>query len=317
LTMVKTLPFILFFFLFACADGGSPEKIDEVAVQGIYSGCLSQDGKFALIGSIHHGGSYWQTEKIERLYDWNHKTGEKTGILFCGISGDQKFAATSDARQIALWNTQNGQAVWLWQSPADIRAMAINQQGNIALLGMNNYEAAVFDIQNGGVLRRLRHEGVVQAVAISADNQMAVTGGDDSLVRVWDLKSGKMLFEERLDNQIKAVAISENGQFIFASSYLGKSFVWDMQSKKVVSEIIKSSGHYITARFSSAADTLLTGTASGRVQLWKLPSGKELKRWEATPINPWSALKTQVLDVAFAGNYYRAIGANGRLYTFK
>ena len=315
--MVKTLPFILFLFLCACGDGDSPEKIDEIAVQGIYSGCLSKDSKYALIGSIHHGGSYWQTEKAGRLYDWNHKPNEKTGILFCAISGDQKYAATSDARQIALWNTQNGQAVWLWQAPADIRAMAMNQQGNIALLGMNNYEAAVFDIQNGGVLRRLRHEGIVQAVAISPDSQLAVTGGDDSLVRVWELKSGKMLFEERLDNQIKAVAISDNGQFIFASSYLGKSFVWDLNSKKMLSEIIKSSGHYISARFSPTANTLLTGTASGRVQLWQLPSGKELKRWEATPLNPWSALKTQVLDVAFAGEKYRAIGANGRLYTFK
>lgn len=300
--MVKSLPFIFFCLLCACSDGKAPDKISEVAVQGIYSGCLSEDGQYALIGSIHHGGSYWQTSKKERLYDWNHKSAEKTGILFCAISGDQKFAATSDARQIALWNTANGQAVWLWEAPAEIRAMALNQAGNIALLGMNNYEAAVFDIQNGGVLRKLRHEGVVQAVAISRDSQLAVTGGDDSLMRVWELRSGKMLFEERLDNQIKAVAISPDNKLIFASSYLGKSYVWDAASHKMLSEIMKSSGHYISARFSADGRRLLTGTASGLIQLWDLPGGTEKMRWQATAVNPWSALKTQVLDVAFASD---------------
>lgn len=315
--MVKSLPLFLLLFLTACNDGKAPASVSEIAVQGIYSGCLSADGQYALIGSIHHGGSYWQTSKKERLYDWNHKSGEKTGILFCAISADQKFAATSDARQIALWNTQNGQAIWLWEAPAEIRAMAVNQQGNIALLGMNNYEAAVFDIQNGGVLRKLRHEGVVQAVAISHDSQLAVTGGDDSLMRVWELRSGKMLFEQRLDNQVKAVAISPDNKQVFASSYLGKSYVWDVASQKIISEIVKSSGHYISARFSANSSQLLTGTASGLIQLWDLPGGKEKMRWQATPLNPWSAIKTQVLDVAFGKADYWAIGANGRLYQFQ
>ncbi len=303
--------------LTGCTSGTPPENQWEMAVQGAYSAALSQQGENLLIGSVHHGGSYWQVSPQERLFDWNHKAEEKTGLLAVGISDDGKYAATAEHRKIVLWNAQTGEAFWLWEAPANIQDLDLASDGSLALLGMDNYQAALFDIQNGGVKQRLLHEGIVQAVDMSADLKWAISGGDDSKVKIWNLESGKAAFEWELDNQIKVVAISDNGRMAFASSHRGQNIIWDTTTGKQISALPTISGYYLAARFNKSGDQLLTGNSSGQVQLWKTGQAELINTWRATPRNPWIAQNTQVLDVAFTNSGYRAIGANGITYEFK
>ncbi|NVK37508.1 MAG: hypothetical protein HWE18_06260 [Gammaproteobacteria bacterium] len=305
---------ILSLSLLACSSGESPSQQWEMAKQGVYSACLSQDGSHILVGSVHHGGSYWQVSPPERLYDWNHKADTQTGILSCAISENQKFAATAEHRKIVLWNAQTGEAFWLWEAPSNIQDMALGNSGRWALLGLDSYEAVLFDIQNGGVKFRLPHEGIVQTVSMSSDLQWAMTGGDDSLVKYWNLSTGKVISSWELRNQIKVVAISANGRYGFAASHRDDSIIWDLTSGKELGRLPQDNGYFQSAQFNAGGTELLTGSSSGQVVLWKMAGMEKAKVWQLAPRTGWVNKKTQVLDVVFAPTGYRAVGANGLTY---
>ncbi|MFT7108540.1 MAG: WD40 repeat protein [Psychrobacter glaciei] len=305
---------IIFYFLAACSSGDSPSNQWEMAVQGVYSASLSSDGKHVLIGSIHHGGSYWSVDDFERLYNWNHKADTMSGIVASSISDNGLYAATSDHRKIVLWNAKTGEAFWLWEAPADIRDMDLSNTGQYALLGLESYEAALFDIKNGGVKLRLAHEGIVQTVDMSADGKWAITGGDDSYVKVWDLQSGKEIRSWELNNQIRVVAISEDGALGFGASHRGETHIWDLVTGKIRSQIKATSGYFLAARFNVNYSELLTGNSSGKVQLWDTNTGELKRTWKISGRNDWATKNTQVIDVAFSTESYRAVGANGITY---
>jgi WD40 repeat protein len=300
--------------LIACSSGDSPTEQWEMAVQGVYSACLSSNGEHVLVGSIHHGGSYWQVNPAERLYDWNHKAETLTGVLSCALSDNDRYASTAEHRKIVLWNAQNGEAFWLWEAPANIEDMALSNDGQFALLGLDNYEAVLFDIQNGGVKLRMPHKGIVQAVSMSRDGQWAMTGGDDSMVKVWNLSSGKEVYSWELHNQIKVVALTHDGRLGFASSHRDDSILWNLSSGTEIAKLPQKSGYYQSARFNDAATQLLTGSSSGQVILWDVVKGQKLKTWQLAPRSGWINKATQVLDVSFASKGYKAVGANGLTY---
>ena len=301
-------------FLVACSSGDSPTKQWEMAVQGVYSASLGKDGRHVLIGSVHHGGSYWDVGKFERLYNWNHEADKMSGIVASSISDNGLYAATSDHRKIVLWNAKTGEAFWLWEAPADIRDMDLSNTGQYALLGLESYEAAVFDIQNGGVKLRLAHEGIVQTVDMSSDNKWAITGGDDSYVKVWNLSTGKAIRSWPLNNQIKVVAINEDGSLGFGASHRGEVNIWDLVTGKIRTPIKATSGYFLSARFNESSKLLLTGNSSGMVQLWNTRNGELKRTWQLKGRNDWATKNTQVLDVAFMGKKYRAVAGNGIVF---
>lgn len=312
--MKTNLILVLTSLLVACSNSSSPSQQWELAVRGVYSACLAADGKHALVGSIHHGGSYWQVNPAERLYDWNHQAETLTGVLSCALSDNDRYASTAEHRKIVLWNAQTGEAFWLWEAPANIKDMALSNDGQFALLGLDNYQAVLFDIQNGGVKSRLAHEGVVQTVSMSRDRQWAMTGGDDSTVKVWDLRTGKNVYSWQLTNQIKVVALTQDGQLGFAASYRDDSILWDLSNGNELARLPQHNGYYQSARFNQEATQLLTGSSSGQVILWDVASAQKLKAWQLSPRSGWVNKATQVLDVAFAPEGFKAVGANGLVY---
>ncbi len=312
--MKTNLIIVLTSLLVACSSSNSPTQQWEVAVRGVYSACLAADGNHALVGSIHHGGSYWQVNPAERVYDWNHQAETLTGVLSCALSDNDRYASTAEHRKIVLWNAQTGEAFWLWEAPANIKDMALSNDGQFALLGLDNYQAVLFDIQNGGVKSRLAHEGVVQTVSMSRDRQWAMTGSDDSNVKVWDLRTGKNVYSWQLNNQIKVVALTQDGQLGFAASHRDDSVLWDLSNGNELARLPQHNGYYQSARFNQDATQLLTGSSSGQVILWDVASAQKLKSWQLSPRSGWVNKATQVLDVAFAPKGFKAVGANGLVY---
>ncbi len=79
----------------ACGSADGPTREVEYAVQGIYSAAISNDARYAIVGSIQHGGSLWDANNHERLYNWNHKKDSYSNIVASAFSPDNQYAITN------------------------------------------------------------------------------------------------------------------------------------------------------------------------------------------------------------------------------
>ena len=326
--MHKALAFsagiVLSVSLTGCGSGDAPTAWKEYALQGTYSASLSADSRFALTGSFNHGGSLWDVGKHERLYDWNHRNGEQSIIAASGFSPESSFAVTANQQDLVLWNTNNGQPIGFWSSPGEIMALDLSPQGDFALLGLANHEAVYFDVKNGGVRKTLRHSARVRSVDLSNDARFALTGSDDYKATLWNVEGATAIQQLTLGNVVDTVALAPNGRLAFSSGSLDKALIWETETGRVLHDLSETLGFFqkrvsfLSARFSSDSSQLLTGTASGTVQLWDVSSGTELRRWKLHKRDPYGPVHTGAYDVAFgSANTYYALGSNGFINEFR
>jgi len=306
--------------LSGCDTGTPPASWEELAVGGAYSASLSSDGKLAVVGAFNHGGSLWDIQARERLYDWNHVNQGFSVISAAAFSPNADYALTATQLDLVLWDVTSGQPRAYWSAPAEIMQLDLSPAGDFALLGLANHTAVLFDVKQGGVKRTLRHEARVRSVDLSRDGQFAVTGSDAYKTRFWDIQQGTELQSITLGNVVDTVALSPDAQRAFSSGSLDKAVIWDTQSGEIlhtlsdINSIKQQRVSYLSARFSDDGEQLLTGTASGLVQLWSVAEGSVLKSWRVYKRDPYGPVHAGVYAVAFgADGSYLAVSSNGIL----
>lgn len=305
--------------LTGCYRGDAPEKSWEVAVKGTYSAALSDNGEFSLIGSIMHGGSLWQTEKGERLYNWNHRKGEYTNIIACGFSPDGRFALTAGHQTMVLWSTETGKAITFWTAPSEVESLDLTPNGDYALLGLADFSVVLFDVKRGGIERTFYHESRVRSVALSNDGKLALSGSEDQTARLWNVETGAELFNWKHEAEVVTVALSPAGDRALTVAKYDKAVIWNTQSGKAIGELplgasaIRRGQAFTSAAFSSDGRLLLTGDSDRTVQLWDVASLKELHRWVVPKRDAWKPTAASVVAVSFSArsNRYYAIASNG------
>ena len=195
--------------------------------------------------------------------------------------------------------------------------MDLSPNGDFALLGLADHTAVYFDVKHGGVNRTFRHEARVRSVDLSDDASLAVTGSDAFNAKLWSVETGEMLHEIAFDNVVDTVAISHNNRYIFSAASLDKAIIWDVNSGQTIhtlsdfGDFFQKRVSFLSARFSNDNSQLLTGTASGLVQLWDVQSGAELKQWRIHRRDPYGPVQAGVYAVGFGQGKYFAVGSNG------
>jgi len=198
----------------ACSDKTPPQATIEVARNGVNGGALSIDGKFAVIGSVFHGGSLWRTEDGERLYNWNHSKDDDGKIIISSdIESDNQWALTADAATLVLWDINTGEPARFWSSPGEILDSKLAKGGRYALLGLADHSAVIFDAIRGGISRTFNHQGRVRSVDLSDDGRIAITGSEDQTATIWQVSTGKALFTVQHSEDVQLVALSSNGRY--------------------------------------------------------------------------------------------------------
>jgi WD40 repeat protein len=300
-----------------CSYGDKPVNQNEVAVQGLYSGTISTDGRYGVVGSIQHGGSLWDLQQHERLFNWNHSKGAYSDLVAAAFSPEGDYAITATQQDMVLWQVADGQPVWFWNASAGILDVALSPNGNWALLGLENNTALYFDIKNGGLKHTLRHPGRVRSVDVSDDGDWGLTGSDDNSARLWDLNTGDLVLRVEHGNGVNTVALSPSGQFAFSAGQLDKALIWRTGSGDVYHTLTTDESwvpqriSYTSAQFSANSDQLLTGTSSGLVQLWDVSAGKELRRWQLHKRELFRPTSATVYGLGFGNGVYYAIASNG------
>lgn len=305
---------LLALLLSGCGD--TPSKEWRLTAQGAYTVALSQDGSYAVAGSILHGGSLWRLKDGERLYNWNHAQGEQSNVVAAAIAPDNSYAITAERKRMVRWRIDTGQPAGFWEVRGGALDVALSAQGRYIIVGQENYNALYIDANTGSILARLPHSGDVNTVAISDNGRVGVTGSEDGHVRIWDLRNERELHRFKLGDDISVVALTNNGRLAFGSLYYGKGKIWDVRTGEVISEIGYPRVTQAAARFSKDSRWLLTGDTVRRVMLWDVKTGKRTKTWSIRPpsFHPPSGLV--VGDVAIGSNPQQAAYAafsNGKV----
>ncbi len=300
----------------ACSEG--PSSTFPLAKQGILSADLSEDGDYAVIGSIHHGGSFWDLQKKERLYNWNHQTGKMSSLRAVALSKDGRRAVTCEEDTLVLWDTSTGESKQFWQADDRILSIALNDKGNRALMGLRNGTVSYFDLDRGSAIFNFKHQAEVRSVDLSKDGLIGISASDDKTIKVFDLKSGKEIQNKSLANQIKTVALSSSGAKAFATAQREDSIVWDIDSDKFLYQKHNRVTNYTSASFSENEKYISLGTFSGAIIKLDIQSGQEISSWQAEPRQAYGgAASKAIISLNDDNNQIVAITSDGMLEIFK
>lgn len=315
MSSIKHMLVIACCLLTGCADG--PSQAFPVAAQGLLSGAVSTDGQHAVIGSIHHGGSYWNVEKNERLYNWNHKAEAMSSLRAVALSKDGKRAVTCEEDTIVLWNTQTGKPEQFWKAEDRIHAISLNEKGDRALMGLRNGSVRYFDLNRGVAIYNFEHQAEVRSVALTPDGRFGISAGDDMVAKIYNLATGQEIRQKTLSNQIKIVAVSDSGKLAFASAQREASYVWDIQTDSIVFSQDNRVTNYTAVDFTDDERLLSLGTFSGKIMRLDAQTGQELKTWQAEPRKMYgSATSKAVLSLTDDGSKIVALTSDGMLEIF-
>ncbi len=306
----------------ACDKPAGPARSLEVAARGLYSGAISDDGNYAIAGSIFHGGSLWRLNDNARIFNWNHDKDEPSTLIATDFSNNGKWALTATVNTLVLWDIETGEGVRYWAAPDEILDAKLGPDGRTALLGLANHTAVLFDIRRGGILQVFPHLNRVRSVDVSDDGKLALTGSEDYSAVLWDMETGKELRRVTHEDDVQLVRLSTDGKLALSAGKYDRALVWETGTGNIVGEVPLKAEHlkrglrFTAARFSENNQYLLTGRPDQWVELWSIsPPMTRVDRWKLPKRDAWKPTSAAVVDVAFANNNtFQAIASNGFIH---
>ncbi|MBX2809140.1 MAG: hypothetical protein KTR20_10965 [Cellvibrionaceae bacterium] len=315
---------MLIALLSACGSGTESARL-EVATKGIYAAAFSNSGDLAVLGSVLHGGSLWQLQPAERLFNWNHGGDERSVFIAADVSSEGHWAITAEAYSLVLWDIDSGQAARFWTAPGEVLALALARGGRYALLGLADHSAVIFNTVRGGVARTFTHQGRVRSVDLAENGRLAITGAEDNTAVIWQVATGEPWMTLQHREAVQTVAISGDGRYAFTAAKYDRAQLWDVSAKRVLKtlplakEKLKRGLRVTAARFSEDGEQLLLAYTNRKVVLWAVRSAQRLHSWTLSKRDPWAPTGVEAVALAFAkrsGHYY-AMGSNGFVYTLE
>ena len=312
---------LLALFIVTGCSAKPPDTSFDVTVDGVYSGALSSDANAAVIGSLNHGGAYWQLNPKERLFDWNHSVDVASVITACALSPDGRYAMTAEQQTLVLWDTQTGEDITYWRAPANIAAIAISDntdKGVLAALALDNHTAVIFNASRGRIVREFLHQHRVRSVAISADGSTLLSGAEDQQAIYWSITEGREISRHSHSDEVRLSVLSPDLTLAFSVSKYDTATVWQtvdgqpIGNVPILGDALRRGRTFSTARFSRDNRWLVTGSSDRLVQLWQLPELEEVARWELPKRSSWQPTGATVIDVGFNNHdEVVAIASNG------
>ena len=316
-TLKSALITVLAGFVLAGCSETPPTSFDEYAFQGIRDGNLDQQGSRAVIASINHGGSLWDASKNERLYNWNHKSGEYSDLTVTALSSDSKVAITADTKNIVAWNANSGQSLGFWTVPSRLHSLAVMDGGGIAALGREDNLASVFDLISGQITRSLVHEHTIRSVNFVPNSNYLLTGSEDMTANLWDWRTGARLRSWKHTYPVDLVLSNNASSVVFVSAYMDNGYLYDLQSGETIANTNTQRNRISAARFSPDDKHIALGLFDGRVQLHNAETGELVTSWQVHIRPNVYREASHITDLAFSSNNeLLALGSNGLLNHF-
>lgn len=293
-------------FISACQPANDkPVKRWQHATEGAYAANISNDGKYSVVSSIHHGLSLWDIEKNALKYSWSQQQDSSDNlVLLADISDNNSHVLTANRKAFSLWNIETGQSEGYWQvRDSNIRDIAVANNGAYLLLGKSNGTVVHVTMSNGRRLEFLGHTEKINAVDMLPNGRIAISGGNDYVAYVWDTQSGQVVYRFNHPSRVTMVALDAKGRFAFTADSKKSSNIWDLKTGKRISQLQYFNRHEVfsSVQFSDDGTKLLTGAPTRKVNIWSIATGERLDSWRVTPKESIRAAGAVVYSVAFRG----------------
>lgn len=309
LTTVKLLAVCLFSFIFiqSCTpSAGKPKQRFLHSAQGSYAADISNDGKWSVISSIHHGISVWDIEKNALTYQWAQQQESSDNlVLAINISNNSSHAITASRENFALWNIKTGKSEGYWKvRESNIRDIAVSNNGDYVLIGKGNGTVVHVSIDTGRRLEFLGHKEKINSVDMMPNGRVAISGGNDFIAYVWDTVSGQVIYQFNHTSRVSKVAVDPQGRFAFSADSMKSAHIWDLKTGKLISTLKGTKRHEVFSaiRFSPDGKTMVSGAASSKVSVWDIATGERTASWHVTPKEANRPTGAVVYSLAFSDN---------------
>jgi len=305
--MIKAKLLFLLILLSACQPIGQvPEQRWQHAVEGAYAANISNDGKYSVVSSIHHGISLWDLEKNALKYHWSQQQNSADNlVLVADIADNNSHALTANRNDFSLWNINNGQSEGFWSiSESTIRDVAVANNGDYLLIGQSNGKVVHITPATGRRLEFLGHQEKINAVDMLPNGRVAISGANDFVAYVWDTVSGQVIYRFNHPSRVTMVALDAKGRYAFTADSKKAANIWDLKTGKLISSLKYSNRQEVfsAVQFSPDGSKLLTGAPSRKVSVWAIASGERLTSWRVLPRQDIRPAGAVVYSVAFRDN---------------
>ena len=147
-----------------------------------------------------------------------------------------------------------------------IESVALNGNGSLALLGLNDGTAGIFSTQDGAHLSTFcppdtkpsAQWNVIRAVNFSPDDTLALVGFPHRAIGIWRVADNTLvqflrsLHSERIFNKpfvrdtlVSTVAASQDNQYIFAGFADMTATIWKLENKEVIFDAFQHVEHIV------------------------------------------------------------------------
>jgi len=181
-----------------------------------------------------------------------------------------------------------------------VQAVAVSDDGRLAVSGGNDLSVRCWDLATGQELCHFEHAKPVLAVAVWPDGRRVVSSSYDGTVRVWALesapgsgpdsggaagaglpRSGRDVLRLRgLDGVVNALAVSADGRWVLTGGEDGAALVWDAATGERVAGVTHP-GRVNAVAFTADGRRALSAGVDGRVTVWEAGSGAEVLHLDA------------------------------------
>jgi dipeptidyl aminopeptidase/acylaminoacyl peptidase len=160
----------------------------------------------------------------------------ESGAVRCiAVSPDGKTvaAATTDSRDITLWETSSGSRIRVLKRKKEpVLSLAFSPDGKRLVSGGEDEYVQIWDAETGKSVRKFRgHDGFVLSVTFSPRGTHVLSGGEDGTVRLFELISGKEALCFEGGSPVGSVAFSADGKRAVSGMGDSTALVWDLAPK--------------------------------------------------------------------------------------
>ncbi|RMD63301.1 hypothetical protein D6833_05815, partial [Candidatus Parcubacteria bacterium] len=245
---------------------------------------LSPDGGLLAAGSEDGIVSVWNLASGKEIMRMRHPE-KYSRISDVTFSPDGKLLATADGNghTVRLWNVATGEEVARATHSGGVgypvRKTIFSPDGKY-LASAGGGEVRILQAPDWKEIALLKHSGA-NDIAFNPDGTLLASSGNDDMARVWDTTSWTEIVHMKhndRDGVVPAVAFSPDGKILATGSRFAITRLWDVNTWEEIGRIPVGVDNLI---FSPDGKQLFTRRDySNIVQIWDVPSSKEMARFE-------------------------------------